>query len=109
MNSLFDATCRRCGKKCLGRDGNPKAIILRRARQGECLECAVVLILKGLSKMHVGTLIPDPNAMLLPHVQQQFGAVLRAGISDAQLDEIDWERVVSMWDIGAGDEGKELW
>ncbi len=101
--------CRRCGRPARGRVGNPDARPIRRALEGECAECSIVLFLQKLSNMSGGGLLPPgatwTEALRLPHVQEQFGAVLRVGLSDLTLEEIDWERVIELWVLKPHDTG----
>lgn len=46
-----------------------------------------------------------PGALELPHVREQFEAVMRAGAAEAMPDEIDWARVIALWDIAPGAKG----
>ena len=96
-------TCRRCGRPALGSsDGSPNALVYKRAMKGECTECHAVVILKGLNEMHGGMLFKDgPECLRLPHIQEQFAAVMKAGMADASPDEINWEGVIALWDAVA--------
>ena len=108
--------CQRCGRAALGGDGNPEARIMRRSQQGVCVDCATVIFLQRLDNMHGskmhGHLLPPgetwATALCLPHVQEQFAAVMKAGKADANADEIDWNRVIELWDIVPKEEGG-LW
>ena len=96
--------CRRCGRAARGTDdGDPKARIYRRAKKGECTECHAVLILKSINEMHGGKLLPNgatwQECLSLPHIQQQFGSLMKAGNAECNVDEIDWERVIEVWDL----------
>jgi hypothetical protein len=65
-----------------------------------CLECGVVEFLQRLDNMHGGHLFgAGPEALRLPHIQQQFASVMRAGLSDANPDDVDWERVIALWNV----------
>ncbi|NIA15163.1 MAG: hypothetical protein GWP08_13910 [Nitrospiraceae bacterium] len=46
-----------------------------------------------------------PDCLRLPHIQDQFAAVLATGKSDVNPDEIDWERVIALWDIAPKEAG----
>ncbi len=108
MTAGNETQCRRCGIPAKGSKGNPKARPLRRAMVGECSNCAIVLFLQKLSNMSSGLLPPGATwteALRLPHVQKQIGAVLRVGQSDVTIEEIDWERVIALWDIEPHAEG----
>ena len=101
--------CRRCGRAARGRVGNPEARPFRRALEGECTECSIVVFLQKMSNMHVGGLLPPgatwAKALRLPHIQKQIGALLRVGMSEMTLKDIDWDRVISLWDIKPHAEG----
>lgn len=98
---MSSTVCKRCGCAARGGDGNPDARMLRRARTGVCVDCGVVLFLQKLSNMHVAGAVDQalPDALRLPHVRAQFVRVIAAGRADAQPGEIDWERVIELWDI----------
>jgi hypothetical protein len=92
--------CKRCGKLCRTGKGSPDARIYRRAEKGECTECHAVLILKSLDQMHGGVLFKDgPECLRAEHIQQQFGALIGAAHGECPLSEIDWERVIAVWDL----------
>ena len=107
MTSETSTHCQRCGRPARGRAGSSKARMLRRAKTGVCVECGVVQFLQQLDNMHGGNLFPDGTAesLLLPHVREQFAATMKAGMADAMPDEIDWERVIAIWDIAPQTKG----
>lgn len=81
-------------------------MLLRRAVKGACVDCAVVLFIQRLANMHVANAFPGlPESLRLPHVQKQFEAVMRAGKADALPDEINWERVIGVWDVAPPETG----
>lgn len=97
--------CRRCGRAVLGGDGNPEARIMRRARQGNCVDCCVVVFLQQLENLYGQDpmrLLPSgmtwATALSLPHMQEQFAVMMNRGRADANPDEIDWHRVIELWD-----------
>lgn len=98
-----ESSCDRCGRKAVGERGSPDAKIFRRAERGHCAECHVVTIIQTLSNMHGAGTLPTGErlreSLRLPHVQQQFYALMRAGSADAVPSEIDWDRVIEVWDI----------
>ncbi len=104
--------CQRCGRAARGGDGNPNARIMRRARKGNCVDCATIVILQRLDNMHGskqhGSLLPAgftwAEALALPHVREQFAAVMKAGNADVKPDEIDWDRVIELWNIAPKEE-----
>ena len=103
------SSCQRCGRAALGRDGNPAARMMRHAWKGNCVDCAAVVFLQQLDNLQGGKLLPPGHtwaeALRLPHVQEQFAAMMRAGNADASPDEIDWERVIELWDITPREKG----
>lgn len=102
QDAELETECQRCGRPARGGTGSPDARLLRRAQTGVCVECGVVEFLQRLDAMHGGKLFSQHGpaaALRLPHVQQQFAATMAAGHSDATFAEIDWERVIEVWDI----------
>lgn len=100
--------CKRCGRPVRGSKGSPGARMLRRAKVGFCVECGIVNFLQQLGNMYGGGLLESGNvaeALRLPHVQAQFAAALKAGHSDATPEEIDWERVIDVWDVAPPESG----
>jgi hypothetical protein len=39
----------------------------------------------------------NPQALLLPHIQQQFARVLAVGGSELDFASIDWQAVIAKW------------
>lgn len=88
--------CPRCGKQCVAeKTGNQQARPVRKSDNGMCLECAVTSVFLSLPS---AGMFPK-EAMLLPHIQEQFASVLRVGQADAEADDLDWQRVVDNWDL----------
>lgn len=74
--------------------------MLRAAEFGVCLECGVVEFIQGLAHMHSpGTFPGLPEALRLPHVQEQFARLMAVGQSDANPADINWDRVIAVWDV----------
>lgn len=97
---MADPRCERCGRPARGGEGSPDARMMRRAQRGACVDCSAVLFLQRLMNMTGRDCYPDmPNCLRLPHVQEQFANVMRVGNADAVPDEINWERVIALWDI----------
>jgi hypothetical protein len=40
-----------------------------------------------------------PEILLMPHLQEIFTNIMRAGFADAIPDEIDWQRIVDNWEL----------
>lgn len=88
--------CPRCGKECVAaKTGNQNARPLRKSDDGMCLECAATSVLLSLPS---AGMCPK-EAMLAPHVQAQFEAVLRVGNADPEAYQLNWNRVVENWDL----------
>ena len=93
------ANCERCGRECQGGVGNPAARLLRKAQKGLCANCAVTAFLTDTEPI-AGILKRGNILMLLnPMVQEQFGNILISGNSDASLRDVNWDVVVSQWDL----------
>lgn len=97
----MSTSCQRCGVLARGApSAKPDARMFRRATTGVCIECGAVLFVQRLQSMYgPDTFRGLPESLRLPHVQEQFGALMRAGNSEASPDEIDWERVVEVWSV----------
>lgn len=94
--------CDRCGCNARGAPTKkPEAQLLRRAVKGVCVNCGIVLFLQRLTNAHVAGTVGShlPGALKLPHIQEQFEAVMRAGSAEVMPDEIDWDRVIALWDV----------
>jgi len=88
--------CPRCSKQCVAeKSGNQQARPVRKSDNGMCLECTVTSVLMGLPS---AGMFPK-EAMLMPHIQQQFAAVLRVGGADPEAYELDWQRLVDNWEL----------
>src|SRR4051812_30690884 len=110
MPETITCNCDRCGCPCQVADepSSPEARPIRKARvaKGCCGNCAITQYIKTGPLMDV---IPGGHnsvpgfdigqVLRMPHVQQQFAAVFRAGhISDIAA-EVDWEQVIDNWDL----------
>lgn len=96
---MSDTACQRCGRPARsGSTGNPNARIMRRAKTGVCVDCAAVLFLQRLDNMQGGN-FGLPDALRHEHVQAQFANVMKAGNADADPAEINWDRVIEIWNI----------
>ncbi|HYE72603.1 MAG TPA: hypothetical protein VEF04_04695 [Blastocatellia bacterium] len=95
--------CSRCGIVCqIAQTANKEARPLKHAaKEGCCVACALTGFLK--LELEIEHLLPPgtdiSEALKMPHIQQQFGRVFIAGQSDVTLDQINWERVTSNWDL----------
>ncbi len=94
--------CIRCGIRCrVDSPGNPNAKMLRRSKQpkGLCVNCAVHDFLRNTYPANMLLAESGPKALALPHIQEQFAGIMRAGFSDAVPDEIDWDLIIENWDL----------
>jgi hypothetical protein len=99
--------CSRCGAPCkLATEATEEARLLRAATRSEtsgyCVDCAATDFLQNqyphLAKLIAGN--PQGKQMLLDtRVQAQFARVMQAGNADARPDEINWGRVVDLWEM----------
>jgi hypothetical protein len=103
--------CERCGRLCqVAETTNAEAKPIRKSLvpKGCCVDCSVTCFIKTgpLREVLPGGAWTAPGfdvgtVFRLPHVQQQFAAVLRAGKCVEAVDEIDWGRVIAKWDLPA--------
>lgn len=101
--------CHRCGKKCRGRAGNPEARVFKHAKTGTCVECTAVLFLKDLDHVHGDKLFArGKECLMAPQFQELFGHMMRVGKADAAPEELDWSRVIALWDIADDKKPKGL-
>ena len=102
--TLFDVTptCSRCGVavKVAPVPGS-KARMLRKAAtpKGLCINCATQDELRHLYPANLILARSGPQCLALPHIQQQFEAILRSAGTDASPGEIDWAKVAANWDL----------
>ena len=95
----FDlCACDRCGDPCrVARKRNPDAKMLRHAAVpvGNCINCAVAewFVVTGLRET------TDPKGLLLPHIQEQFAAIMKMSKADGKPAEINWKKVVANWNL----------
>lgn len=92
-------SCKRCGKECQSSIGNPDARLLRRSNQGYCADCALTEFLKRTEPL--GMLIEQQGTTVLrnPNIRLQIAKLLIVGKSDADINEIDMERVIDNWNL----------
>lgn len=96
------ARCNRCDMP-LKVDAKPgsKAKLLRRAKtaDGYCVHCAMHDWLRNTYPINLQLAESGPRILLYPHVRDVFAGIMRAGNSDATLDEINWNYIVECWDL----------
>ena len=78
-----------------------KARMLRKAAtpKGLCINCATQDELRHLYPANLILARSGPRCLALPHIQQQFEAILRSAGTDAAPGEIDWVKVAANWDL----------
>lgn len=96
--------CIRCGVRCRKKQGSDNAKLLRHTTSdiGYCVNCGTTSFLMSLdviSSSGRGAKPFDPECLRLPHIQEQFIAVMAAGKADARPDEIDWLEVIANWHL----------
>ena len=102
--TLFDnaPTCSRCGVavKVAPVPGS-KARMLHKAAtpKGLCINCATQDELRHLYPANLMLARSGPACLTLPHIQQQFEAILKIAGTDAAPGEIDWAKVAANWKL----------
>lgn len=93
--------CERCDVRCkVAGPGNPKAKMLRRSKDtGLCINCAVHDWLRNTYPVNMLLASSGPQALALPHIQEQFTGIMRVGLADAMPDEINWNLIIENWDL----------
>lgn len=96
---MIETKCKRCGKPCRGDEGNPDARLLKRATSGYCADCALTAFLKGTEPL--GMLIENNGLETLrdPNFRLQILRLLIVGKSDANIGEINMDRVIENWKL----------
>jgi len=95
----MEATCERCGKKCQGGVGNPDARLLKRAHKGYCAACALTAFLKNTEPLNMLLKEQGVEVLRMQHIREGIARLLIVGKSDANIGDIDIERVISNWDL----------
>jgi len=92
--------CERCEARCkVAGPGNPDARMLRWSSKGLCINCAVHDWLRNTYPINLIFTTLSPDALRLEHIQQQFTGIMRVALADAKPDEIDWEAIITNWDL----------
>lgn len=95
-------SCLRCGRACrIAPIANSQARMLKRGDtpKGLCVNCAVHDQLRHLYPANLILARSGPQALLLPHIQQQFFNICKLAGTDAAFDEIDWGAIGANWDL----------
>jgi hypothetical protein len=108
---MLTCECKRCGRTCQvaeRRDEESQPVRKSLVPDGCCLDCAITCfcktgpladVLPGGRSGAAGFTVGD--VLRMPHVQDQFAAVFRAGGGASMAGEVDWERVIANWDLPA--------
>lgn len=102
MASKETIHCERCKAPCkIAGPRNSDAKMLRRSKEpkGLCINCATHDWLRNTYPVNMLLAQSGPKILLYPHIQEQFKAIMRAGLADAQPDEINWNLIVENWDL----------
>ena len=94
--------CLRCDVKCkVDPKPDSKARMLKRGSQakGLCVNCAVHDWLRNTYPVNLIFTTLSPESLRLEHIQQQFTGIMQAGGADAKPDEINWEAIITNWDL----------
>jgi hypothetical protein len=94
--------CERCGAKLqVGPAPGSEAKMLRRSKEtkGLCINCAVHDFLRHTYPPNIQLAESGPEILLIPHIQELFAGIMKAGFADANPDEVDWQLIVDNWDL----------
>lgn len=96
-------TCLRCGATVTftAAIARSEARLLRHSSvpEGFCANCALTAWLRSTSPLDMLIEQQGTKTLLNEAVQQQIGAVLRAGESDATMPEFDWGWIIAHWSL----------
>ena len=103
VNAGRTTNCQRCNRACkVAGTANKNARPARHADgTGLCPDCVITSFLK--EEINIESLLPKGTeareALRLPHIQGMFQNLLLAGKSDLKASEINWERIIELWDL----------
>ena len=95
-------TCLRCGRPCkIAATAHSHARMLKRSTTAKalCINCAVHNHLRHLYPANLILARSGPQGLLLPHIQQQFFKICQLAGTDAEFEEIDWQDIVTNWEL----------
>jgi len=95
-------SCSRCGARCrVDPVAGSQAKMLKRGKspKGLCINCAVHDVLRNLYPANLLLARSGPKGLALPHIQQQFEAILKSAGTDAEPGEINWSIVIANWNL----------
>jgi len=93
--------CQRCGAKCQVQslpESNAK-MLKRSQSKGLCVNCAVHDWLRNTYPVNMLLAQSGPKGLRFSHVQQQFANIMKVGGSDAEFGEINWDAIITNWDL----------
>ena len=102
MERANTINCERCKARCkvdVPRSSNAKMLRRSKEPKGLCVNCAVHDWLRNTYPVNMIFTTLSPDALRLEHIQQQFTEIMRLGFADAEPDEIDWEAIITNWDL----------
>ena len=96
--------CPRCYQPCQISDepSKPDAQPLKRTKdiqKGLCPNCALTGFIKSVETMGYGIAKNGVEMFRNPLVQKGFADLFKAGNSDANISEINWNVVIENWDL----------
>jgi len=91
--------CQRCGRNCQSGNGNPEARLLKRSDKGYCADCALTAFLKTTEPLNMLIGSQGVGTLRNQNIRAQIANLLIVGKSDANIGEIDIERVIENWDL----------
>jgi len=93
--------CERCGAKCkvAPKPGSAAKMLKRGSQEGLCVNCAVHDWLRNTYPVNLILAGSSPESLRFEHIQQQFTGIMQAAGADANPDEINWDLIISNWDL----------
>lgn len=91
--------CKRCGKQYQVGIGNPEARLLKRSAKGYCADCAFTEFIKTTEPLY--WIIEHQGVEVLrdKQIRLEMAKLLIVGKSDASINEIDMDRVITNWNL----------
>ena len=95
--------CERCKAPCrIAGPRNPDAKMLRllsKGTKGLCVNCAVHDWLRNTYPSNMLLVQSGPEILVHRHIQEEFAAIMKVGLADANPDEINWNLIIKNWDL----------
>lgn len=102
QDAVLFCQCERCGVRLqVGPAPGSEARLLRRSKEpkGFCVNCAVHNFLRNTYPPNLQLAESGPEILLLPHIQEVFTGIMKAGFADAVPQEINWQLIVDNWEL----------